>query len=90
MNTPQSQLLGWGSLIAAAGVSYYYARQSINERRKTQEAAGARPSEKLDWRARVAQHERNSAPAAGENSGPAASAPHQEDSLGGGGRSVPK
>ena len=42
------QLLGWGSLIAAAGVSYYYARQSINERRKAQEVAGARPSEKLD------------------------------------------
>ena len=43
-----AQLLGWGSLIAAAGVSYYYARQSINERRKAQEVAGARPSEKLD------------------------------------------
>ncbi|KAH9922462.1 uncharacterized protein B0H18DRAFT_879312, partial [Fomitopsis serialis] len=39
---------GWGSLIAAAGVSYYYARQSINERRKAQDLTGARPSEKLD------------------------------------------
>ena len=41
-------MLGWGSLIVAAGVSYYYARQSINERRALQEARGQRPSEKLD------------------------------------------
>ena len=42
------QFLGWGSLLAAAGVSYYYARRSINERRAMQEALGERPSEKLD------------------------------------------
>ncbi|KAI0729806.1 hypothetical protein C8Q72DRAFT_288780 [Fomitopsis betulina] len=87
MNTPRSQLLGWGSLIAAAGVSYYYARQGINERRKTQEVAGARPSEKLDWRARIAQQQQNS-PEAGKSSS-VPTAPDQADS-GGGEQPVPK
>ncbi|KAH9930190.1 hypothetical protein B0H21DRAFT_826145 [Amylocystis lapponica] len=52
-----AQALGWGSLVLAAGVSYYYAKQSIDERRKSQEVAGSRPVEKLDWRARIAQQE---------------------------------
>lgn len=42
------QAVGWGALIAAAGVSYYWARQGINERRKEQEAVGTRSTEKLD------------------------------------------
>ncbi|KAH9855400.1 hypothetical protein C2E23DRAFT_858050 [Lenzites betulinus] len=63
-------LLGWGSLIVAAGASYYYARKSINERRVMQEARGQRPSEKLDWRSRIEQDEK---PKAGL--GPAAAAP---------------
>lgn len=42
------QLLGWGSLVAAAGVGYYFARQDINERRRQQQTAGTRPTEKLD------------------------------------------
>ncbi|OJT14276.1 hypothetical protein TRAPUB_9136 [Trametes pubescens] len=54
------KLLGWGSLIVAAGASYYYARKSINERRAVQEAQGQRPSEKLDWRSRIEQDEKNS------------------------------
>ncbi|KAI0828593.1 hypothetical protein BC628DRAFT_1363410 [Trametes gibbosa] len=58
MNTPQTMLLGWGSLIVAAGASYYYARKSINERRVIQEARGQRPSEKLDWRSRIEQDEK--------------------------------
>ncbi|KAI0947909.1 hypothetical protein AcW1_009548 [Taiwanofungus camphoratus] len=58
MNTPQSMAAGWGSLIVAAGVSYYFAKKNIDERRKLQEAAGARPSEKLDWRDRIAQQEK--------------------------------
>ena len=41
-------MLGWGSLIAAAGVSFYYAKKTINERRALQEVKGQRPSEKLD------------------------------------------
>lgn len=41
-------MLGWGSLIAAAGVSFYYAKKTINERRAMQEMRGQRPSEKLD------------------------------------------
>ena len=43
-----SQVLGWASLIAAAGVSYYFAKKGINERRAEQDAAGTRPTEKLD------------------------------------------
>ncbi|KAH9836390.1 uncharacterized protein C8Q71DRAFT_81562 [Rhodofomes roseus] len=87
MNTPQSQLIGWGSLIAAAGVSYYYARQNINERRKAQEFAGARPSEKLDWRARIAQQEQKAAAGEGSSSTPAAG---QVDPSKSGGPSAPK
>ncbi|KAI0642723.1 hypothetical protein C8Q79DRAFT_1013384 [Trametes meyenii] len=52
------QLLGWGSLIVAAGASYWYARKSINERRALQEARGQRPPEKLDWRSRIEQQEK--------------------------------
>ncbi|KLO14395.1 hypothetical protein SCHPADRAFT_316233 [Schizopora paradoxa] len=48
MNNPKSMLLGWGSLVAAAGVGYYFARQDINERRRQQQNAGSRPTEKLD------------------------------------------
>ncbi|EIN08376.1 hypothetical protein PUNSTDRAFT_68736, partial [Punctularia strigosozonata HHB-11173 SS5] len=39
---------GWGSLLFAAGVSFYYAKKSINERRREQDLAGSRPVEKLD------------------------------------------
>ncbi|KAI0074469.1 hypothetical protein K474DRAFT_1665387 [Panus rudis PR-1116 ss-1] len=67
MNNPKSTLLGWGSLILAAGVSYYWAKQGINERRREQAAAGARPTEKLDWRAKIERDAATSAapPAAG-------------------------
>ena len=41
-------MLGWGSLVVAAGVSFYYAKKTINERRAMQESMGQRPSEKLD------------------------------------------
>ena len=46
--TYADQVLGWASLIAAAGVSYYYAKQGIDERRRQQDVAGTRPTEKLD------------------------------------------
>ncbi|KAI0356030.1 hypothetical protein OH77DRAFT_283930 [Trametes cingulata] len=59
MNTPQSMLLGWGSLIVAAGASYWYARKSINARRAMQEAQGQRPSEKLDWRSKIELEEKH-------------------------------
>lgn len=63
-------LLGWGSLIVAASVSYYYAKKDIDERRKTQSKAGSRPTEKLDWRSRIAKDETTATssalPAAGE------------------------
>ncbi|KAJ8454438.1 hypothetical protein ONZ51_g13024 [Trametes cubensis] len=57
-NATNGPLLGWGSLLVAAGVSYYYARKSINERRALQEARGQRPSEKLDWRERIVREEK--------------------------------
>lgn len=42
------QVLGWVSLIAVAGASFYFAKQSINERRRQQDIAGERPSARLD------------------------------------------
>jgi hypothetical protein len=47
------QVLGWSTLIAVAGVSFYFAKQSINERRRQQDITGERPSARLDcewWR----------------------------------------
>ena len=33
MNTPYSMALGWGSLLLAGGVAYFYAKRDINDRR---------------------------------------------------------
>ncbi|KAN0116183.1 hypothetical protein V8E52_006240 [Russula decolorans] len=55
MNNPKSMVLGCVSLIAVAGVSLYFAKQSINERRRQQDITGDRPSAMLDWRERIAQ-----------------------------------
>ncbi|KAM5531600.1 hypothetical protein V8D89_014715 [Ganoderma adspersum] len=63
MNTPQTMMLGWGSLVVAAGVSFYFAKKTIIERRQMQEVAGQRPSEKLDWRARIDQQEKKTSSA---------------------------
>lgn len=46
--THSLQVLGWVSLIAVAGVSFYFAKQNINERRRQQDIAGERPGAKLD------------------------------------------
>ncbi|OBZ67331.1 hypothetical protein A0H81_12704 [Grifola frondosa] len=62
-----TQALGWGTLIVAAGVSYYYARKDINERRQLQEAAGSRPADKLDWRSKI---ERENKPKPNANQSP--------------------
>ncbi|CAL1699444.1 unnamed protein product [Somion occarium] len=62
MNTPQSMFLGWGSLIVAAGVSYYWAKKGIDERRLELAKAGARPTEKLDWRSRIEKYDGQPAP----------------------------
>ena len=49
VDTPVSlQVLGWVSLITVAGVSFYFAKQSINERRRLQDISGDRPSARLD------------------------------------------
>ncbi|KAH9979732.1 hypothetical protein BJV74DRAFT_119417 [Russula compacta] len=55
MNNPKSMVLGWVSLIVVSGVSFYFAKQSINERRRQQDITGERPSARLDWRERVAR-----------------------------------
>ena len=41
-------MFGWGGLVVAAGMSFYYAKKTITERRQTHGAEGQRPSEKLD------------------------------------------
>ncbi|RPD75612.1 hypothetical protein L226DRAFT_560122 [Lentinus tigrinus ALCF2SS1-7] len=63
-------MLGWGSLVVAAGVSFYYAKKTINERRAVQESMGQRPSEKLDWRSRIEQQEKQTAAAQSSTSAP--------------------
>ncbi|TFK49152.1 hypothetical protein OE88DRAFT_474774 [Heliocybe sulcata] len=63
MNTPQSMAIGWGSLILGAGVSFYYAKKNINQRRMDQAAEGSRPTEKLDWQQRIALQEQEQQPA---------------------------
>ncbi|PCH35305.1 hypothetical protein WOLCODRAFT_156001 [Wolfiporia cocos MD-104 SS10] len=78
-----SQVLGWCSLIVAAGVSYHYARENINQRRKAQELAGARPPEKLDWRERIEQQEKQSAQTSTGGSTPVANASSQSSLRGG-------
>ncbi|KAH9006541.1 hypothetical protein EDB86DRAFT_743789 [Lactarius hatsudake] len=57
MNNPKSMVLGWVSLIAVAGVSFYFAKQNINERRRQQDIAGERPSAKINWKERIARDE---------------------------------
>jgi hypothetical protein len=57
MNNPKSMVLGWVSLITVAGVSFYFAKQNINERRRQQDIVGERPGAKLDWRERIARGE---------------------------------
>ncbi|KAF8483280.1 hypothetical protein DFH94DRAFT_303050 [Russula ochroleuca] len=58
MNNPRSMVLGWVSLIAVAGASFYFAKQSINERRRQQDIiTGERPSARLDGRERSARDE---------------------------------
>ena len=44
------QVLGWVGLIAVAGVSFYFAKQNINERRRQQDIAG---ETKLDCKPRL-------------------------------------
>ncbi|TCD71917.1 hypothetical protein EIP91_000049 [Steccherinum ochraceum] len=61
MNTARSSVMGWGALVVAAGASYYWAKQGINERRKEQEVAGTRSTEKLDWRAKIERDAQNAA-----------------------------
>ncbi|WRT66344.1 uncharacterized protein IL334_003299 [Kwoniella shivajii] len=53
MNTAGSVAYGWGALIVAAGVSYYYAKKDIDAKRKDATARGNRPLEKLTWEEKI-------------------------------------
>ncbi|WWC89377.1 uncharacterized protein L201_004300 [Kwoniella dendrophila CBS 6074] len=55
MNTAGSVAYGWGALIVAAGVSFYYAKKEIDARRKDATLRGNRPLEKLTWEEKIAQ-----------------------------------
>ncbi|WWC61830.1 uncharacterized protein I303_104415 [Kwoniella dejecticola CBS 10117] len=55
MNTAGSVAYGWGALIVAAGVSFYYAKKEIDARRKDATLRGNRPLEKLSWEEKIAQ-----------------------------------
>ncbi|KIJ51939.1 hypothetical protein M422DRAFT_26296 [Sphaerobolus stellatus SS14] len=59
MNTARSTVLGWSALIAGAGVSFYFAKKGIDDRRRRQAEAGTRPTQIMDWKQRiqVAEHE---------------------------------
>ncbi|GAA95465.1 uncharacterized protein L969DRAFT_85142 [Mixia osmundae IAM 14324] len=58
MNTPQSMMLGWGSLCVAAGVAYYWAKGDINERRREQFKAGTRNDDRREWYDRLDDKEK--------------------------------
>ncbi|ETW78020.1 hypothetical protein HETIRDRAFT_148735 [Heterobasidion irregulare TC 32-1] len=67
MNNPKTMVLGWGSLVVGAGVSFYYAKKSINERRRQQDVDGSRPTAKLSWKERVALEEQSTGVIAGNS-----------------------
>ncbi|KAG5518558.1 hypothetical protein PMAC_002954 [Pneumocystis sp. 'macacae'] len=53
MNKPWSMALGWASLIATAGIGYYFAKKDINARRREKMARGNIIQDKLDWKEKV-------------------------------------
>ncbi|RGB32693.1 hypothetical protein C1646_706153 [Rhizophagus diaphanus] len=59
MNTPGSMILGWVALIVAGGGAFYYAKKDIDARRRAQEIAKTRPTEKLEWWQKVEQDEKS-------------------------------
>ncbi|WWD17317.1 hypothetical protein CI109_101757 [Kwoniella shandongensis] len=61
MNTAGSVAYGWGALIVAAGISFYYAKQEIDARRKDAQIKGTRSLEKLDWEQRIARAQQEAA-----------------------------
>ncbi|KIR55816.1 hypothetical protein I315_01698 [Cryptococcus gattii Ru294] len=61
MNTAGSVAYGWGALIVAAGVSFYYAKKEIDSRRKEAQIKGTRPMEKLSWEERIAREQQQGA-----------------------------
>ncbi|CAI2167504.1 17536_t:CDS:2 [Funneliformis geosporum] len=71
MNTPGSMIIGWVALLAAGGGAYYYAKKDIDARRRAQELAKTRPTEKLEWWQRIEQEnntgEKSSTPNTGQN-----------------------
>jgi Domain of unknown function (DUF4748) len=48
MNSARSVWAGWGTLMAAGAVAYYYAKKDINAHRREQELKGLRGTEFLE------------------------------------------
>ncbi|KAG8968858.1 hypothetical protein FRC03_005731 [Tulasnella sp. 419] len=65
-------MIGWGALLVAGGVSYYWAKQEIDARRKLQRESGTRPMEKKEWYERLGDGAKPSVPS---NHGPPESPP---------------
>ncbi|CAG8434969.1 7712_t:CDS:2 [Ambispora gerdemannii] len=61
MNNPGSMMIGWIALIAAGGGAYYLAKKEIDSRRRAQELARIRPTEKLEWWQKVQQYDQATA-----------------------------
>ncbi|WVQ72402.1 hypothetical protein IAR50_001954 [Cryptococcus sp. DSM 104548] len=57
MNTAGSVAYGWGVLVVAAGVSFYWAKKEIDGRRRDAQLKGTRSLEKLTWEERIAKDE---------------------------------
>lgn len=49
MNNPRSVAVGWVSLLVAGGISFYYAKKEIDQRRRSQREQSRRPTEIREW-----------------------------------------
>ncbi|KLT43027.1 hypothetical protein CC85DRAFT_327725 [Cutaneotrichosporon oleaginosum] len=56
MNTPRSVAYGWGALIVATGIGYWYAK-GVNERRWNDQRARGLRANPTDWKEKVAAEE---------------------------------
>ncbi|KAK8864386.1 hypothetical protein IAR55_001634 [Kwoniella newhampshirensis] len=77
MNTAGSVAYGWGALIVAAGVSFYYAKIEIDGRRKEAQLKGTRSMEKLDWEQRIAKAQQEAATKVSGSNPPSAPTPNK-------------
>ncbi|KAJ1311217.1 hypothetical protein OPQ81_009717 [Rhizoctonia solani] len=49
MNSPRSVALGWVALLAAGGVSFYYAKKEIDQKRRLHKDRKPTRTEIKDW-----------------------------------------